>query len=151
MPNCLLSNAMPIRNNAMMGRSKYEVPDPAYYDPLIREHKKRVRRHPKDAGQWLEHGCLHEAKIEMIRSLAKRTFSIRYFIPMYLLLVSAVVIFGNYIFSIPHLFISTKHFTFYSVSMHILLRSLVILHVLILLNVMRRGLMIILKNRSVWI
>ena len=108
----------------MKNNKKHCVSDPAFYDPLIREHKKRVRRHPKDAEQWLEHGHLHEAKIEMIHSLAKRTFSIRYFIPMYLLLVSAVVIFGNYIFSMPQPFISTKHFTFYSVSMILISISL---------------------------
>ena len=100
-----------------MGRSKYEVSDPAHYDPLIKEQKKRVRRHPEDAGQWLELGRLHEAKIEMIRSLAKRNFNIRYFIPMYLLLVSLVVAIGSYIFSMPQLFISTKDFTLFSVSM----------------------------------
>ena len=108
-----------IKNN-----KKHCVSDPAFYDPLIREQKRRVSQHPKDAEQLLEHGCLHEARIEMIRSLAKRTFSIRYFIPMYLLLVSAVVIFGNYIFSMPQAFISTKHFTFYSVTMILISISL---------------------------
>ncbi len=57
---------------------KYEVSDPAFYNPLISEQIKKARRNPGDAGGWLELGRLYEARLEMTREFAKRNFSIRW-------------------------------------------------------------------------
>lgn len=95
----------------------HNVLEPAIYDTAIKEQWKPVRKHPKDAGQWLELGRLYEAKIETTHSLAGRSFAIRYFIPLYLLLVSFVVAFGAYIFSILFPFLSTAYLTFVSLFM----------------------------------
>ncbi len=45
------------------GKRKYEVSDPAFYDSLIAEQKKRVRQHFQDAEKWLELGRLRESKL----------------------------------------------------------------------------------------
>ncbi len=42
---------------------KHNVLDPAIYDIAIKEQWKPVRKHPKDAGQWLELGRLYEATL----------------------------------------------------------------------------------------
>ena len=88
---------------------KHPVTDPAFYDRLIKKQKQCVRDKPACAGSWLEMGRLHEAKIEMIHSFAKRHFFIRHFIPIYLLLVSVVVFSGVSIFSGPFPFLSSTH------------------------------------------
>ena len=91
--------------------------NPAIYDTAIKEQRKRVRKHPKDAEQWLELGRIHEAKIEIIYSLAKNNFGIRYFAPIYLLTILFVVVMGAYIFSSPYLFLSSINFFFVSTFM----------------------------------
>jgi tetratricopeptide (TPR) repeat protein len=88
---------------------KHPVTDPAFYDLLIKKQKKYVRDQPARAESWLALGRLHEAKIEMIHSFAKRQFCIRHFVSLYLLLVTAVVVFGVFIFSTPLPFLSLTH------------------------------------------
>jgi hypothetical protein len=68
-----------------MKANKYEVSDPAYYDPLIANQKKRVRNSPGDVDQWLELGRLHEAKLGMTNNFARNSFGFRYFLYIYAL------------------------------------------------------------------
>lgn len=68
-------------------RKKHEVSDPAYYDPLIAKQKEWIRQNPKDAQAWLELGRLRETKIDMINHFAKRQLAIRFFVPMYVVLI----------------------------------------------------------------
>ena len=96
---------------------KYDETEPAIYDTAIKKQWERVRRHSKDAGQWLELGLLHEAKLEITNSLARHNFGIRNFLPMYFLLILFVIVFGVYMFSTPIPFMSLTYFTFVSVSM----------------------------------
>ena len=88
---------------------KHPVSDPAFYDPLIKKQKQCVRDQPACVESWLEAGRLHEAKIEMIHSYVKRQFGIRHFVPLYLLLVTAVVVYGVFISSAPLPFLSSTH------------------------------------------
>ena len=71
---------------------KYEVSDPAYYDPLISDQKKRIKGTPHDPGEWLELGRLHEAKIDLTHYFAKQKIWVRYSFPMMLLLVLLLMI-----------------------------------------------------------
>lgn len=71
-------------------RKKNDLSDPGYYDPLIRDQKKHARQHPDDPQAWLELGRLHEAKIDLTNSFAKRRLFFRYSFPLYVLLVSLV-------------------------------------------------------------
>jgi len=88
---------------AMISRNKYEVSDPAYYDPLIAEQKSRVRQNPNDAKEWLELGRLHEAKIDMIGSFAKHHFAIRYSLPINVFLfLSVIILFSVYLLKSHH-------------------------------------------------
>ena len=103
-----------------ISRKKYDSTNPAIYDTAIKEQRKRVRKHPKDVEQWLELGRLHEAKIEIIHSLAKSNFGIRYFAPIYLLFVLFVFVMGAYIFSTSYLFLSSTNFFFVSMFMIII-------------------------------
>jgi len=80
---------------------KYEVSDPAYYDPLIAQQKKRVREAPGDVSQWLELGRLHEAKIDMTNCFARHSFGIRYFVFIYAFFFLMLIIFS--IHAIPGL------------------------------------------------
>ena len=57
---------------------KHEVSDPAFYGPLISDQKKKARRNQSDAKEWLELGCLREARLEMTNVFAKRKFLIRW-------------------------------------------------------------------------
>ena len=61
---------------------KHEVSDPAFYGPLISDRKKKARRNPNDAKEWLELGRLREARLEMINVFAKRKFYIRWLPPL---------------------------------------------------------------------
>ncbi len=61
---------------------KHEVSDPAFYNPLISEQKKQLRRNPNNAKEWLELGRLCEARLEMIKVFAKRNFTIRWLLPI---------------------------------------------------------------------
>ena len=88
---------------------KHPVTDPAFYDPLIKKQKQCIRDQPACVESWLEAGRLHEAKIEMIHSYAKRQFVIRHFVPLYLLLVAGIVASGVILFSSPLPFLSSTH------------------------------------------
>lgn len=70
---------------------KHEVSDPAFYDPLISEQKKHLRQNPDDTGEMVELGRLFEARIDMIKYFAGRQFVIRYFVPIYILLISGLI------------------------------------------------------------
>ena len=96
---------------------KHPVADPAFYDPFLKKQKQCVREQPTCAGAWLELGRLHEAKIEMIQSFAKRYFYIRHSIPIYLLLLAGIVVSGVSSFSSPLFFLSPKHTLLISLSM----------------------------------
>ncbi len=74
-----------------ISRNKYDGMNPSIYDTAIKEQRGSVRKHPKDAEQWLELGRLCEAKIETTHSFAKSNFIIRYFTPIYLLSILFVV------------------------------------------------------------
>jgi tetratricopeptide (TPR) repeat protein len=57
---------------------KHEVSDPAFYDSLISDQKKKARRNPNTAKEWLKLGRLCEARLDMITVFAKRKFLIRW-------------------------------------------------------------------------
>jgi len=77
------------QNNSMAVKN---IADPCYYDLLIADRKRRVRAHPDDAGEWLEFGRIHEAKIDFTNSLAKRNFFVRYFPLLYSLIISVAIV-----------------------------------------------------------
>ncbi len=64
---------------------KHEVSDPAFYNSLILDQKKKARRNSNNANEWLELGRLYEAKIDIIKYFARGNFGIRYFILLYIL------------------------------------------------------------------
>jgi len=76
---------------------KYPVSDPAYYCPLIADRKRRARRNPDKAVEWLALGRLHEARIDMIKDFAGRVSGIRYFILISLLLLSIGIAVSTYV------------------------------------------------------
>jgi len=95
-PCTFLNNPMSILN------IKHEVSDPAFYNPLILDQKKKARRNPNDAKEWLELGRLCEAKIDMIKYFTRENFGIRYFIPLYILSIFVFIWFLSSLdFSIP--------------------------------------------------
>ncbi len=57
--------------------TKFEVSDPAFYNALISDQKKEVRRDAKNAAKWLELGRLQEAKVEMTKCFAEKSLLIR--------------------------------------------------------------------------
>ena len=81
---------------------KHEVSDPAFYGPLISDRKKKARRNPNDAKEWLELGRLREARLEMINVFAKRKFFIRWLPPLTYLcsFASIVALYFNHL--LPH-------------------------------------------------
>ncbi len=81
------------------GKTKYEVSDPAFYDSLIAEQKKRVRQHFQDAEKWLELGRLRESKIEMTNNFARRQFFIRYFLLIFVLCLLGLIVSYHFIVS----------------------------------------------------
>jgi TolA-binding protein len=87
------------------GKRKHEVSDPAFYDSLITEQKKRARQHSQDAGEWLELGRLYEAKIDMILYFARRQFIFRYFLPIFALCILGTI--GSYHFFAPQLMVNS--------------------------------------------
>ena len=93
------------QQNMFFGKRKYEVSDPAFYDALIAEQKKRARQHSQDAMEWLELGRLCEAKIDMIQYFARRQFVIRYFLPFFTLVLLGVIV--SYYFFAPQLMAKT--------------------------------------------
>ncbi len=58
--------------------TKFEVSDPAFYDPLISDQKKEVRKDANNAVKWLELGRLQEAKVEMTKCFAEKSIMIRW-------------------------------------------------------------------------
>ncbi len=93
------------------GKRKYEVSDPAFYDSLINEQKKRVRQHSQDSGEWLELGRLCEAKIDMIQCFTKRQFVTRCFLPFFALVFLGVVV--SYRFFAPQIMVNSWLFVLY--------------------------------------
>lgn len=91
------------------GKIKYEVSDPAFYGPLIAEQKKRVRDNSRNAEQWLELGRLREARIDMINNFAKHNWGIRFFMPIYTVLVIISACIYYFVFINPNL----TNFLFY--------------------------------------
>ena len=85
----------------MKSNKKFDVEDPAYYDSLIANQKRRARKFNGDAHEWLELGRLHDAKIGMTNHFARRSFVIRYFIFIYGSLILLFTLFS--IFITPHL------------------------------------------------
>ena len=77
---------------AIFIKNKYNVSDPAYYDPFIAEQKSRVRQNPNDAEAWLEMGRIHETRINMINYLTRRNFALRNFLPMFVILTSVLIL-----------------------------------------------------------
>ena len=98
---------------------KYKVSDPAYYDPLIADQKKRVKRTPRDPMEWLELGRLHESKIDMINFVSQKNLGIRYFYIIYIFLLSLAIPIVIWVVSSFPLF-SLKHVTISSLSIIIL-------------------------------
>ena len=86
------------------GKRKYEVSDPAFYDSLITEQKKRARQHSQDATEWLELGRLCEAKIDMVQYFARRQLVIRHFLPFFTLVLLGII--ATYYFFGPQLMIN---------------------------------------------
>ena len=82
---------------------KYEVADPAFYGSLITEQKKCVREHSRNAEHWLELGRLYESRINMTNDFAKRSRGIRFFVPMYTVLVIFTACIGYFMFNNPNL------------------------------------------------
>lgn len=85
----------------MKSNKKFDVEDPAYYDSLIANQKRRACKFKGDAHEWLELGRLHDAKIGMTNHFARRSFVIRYFIFIYGSLILLFTLFS--IFITPHL------------------------------------------------
>ncbi len=57
--------------------TKFEVSDPAFYDTLITDQKRKVRRDSNSAEKWLELGRLQEAKVEMTKCFVEKSFMLR--------------------------------------------------------------------------
>ena len=98
-----------------ISKKKYERTDPGIYDTAIKEQRKSVIQSPGDAGQWLDLGHLHEAKIDHTNSLARHNPLIRHFNAFYLLTISLVIAIGYYIFSSPFPYLSSTHSIFVAV------------------------------------
>jgi len=60
--------------------TKFEVSDPAFYDTLISDQKRKVRRDLNSAEKWLELGRLQEAKVEMTKCFVEKSFMIRWLV-----------------------------------------------------------------------
>ena len=103
-PYQLINNNMRPQQAMFFGKRKYEVSDPAFYDSLIAEQKKRARQHSQDATEWLELGRLCEAKIDMIQYVARRQFVIRYFLPFFTLVLLGII--ATYYFFAPQLMVN---------------------------------------------
>ena len=87
---------------SVWARKKHKVSDPAFYGPIIADQKKYVREHSDDPEAWLELGRLHEAKIDLTQRIAGHTFSLRYFLPVYILVVfSSISIATHQILNLP--------------------------------------------------
>ncbi len=86
------------------GKRKYEVSDPAFYDSLIAEQKKRARQHSQDAKEWLELGRLCEAKIDMIQYFTRQQLVIRYFFLLFVLVFLGII--TSYYFFAPQLMVN---------------------------------------------
>ncbi len=78
-------------NMAVSNEKKHEVLDPSCCNALIDDQKKLVRQHPDNPQEWIELGRLHEARINLTNYFAKRNFSIRYFVPLTVLLASLFI------------------------------------------------------------
>ncbi len=72
-------------------RKKHEVSDPAFYAPIVANQKKYVREHSHDPEAWLELGRLLEARIDLTRQIVGRTFLLRRFVPIYVLVFSSAI------------------------------------------------------------
>ncbi len=66
----------------LFATTKFEVSDPALYDPLISNQKKEVRRDAKNAAKWLELGRLQEEKVEMTKCFAEKNLLLRWIVVM---------------------------------------------------------------------
>ncbi len=88
---------------AVKEKKAHNVSDPGHFDPLIAAQKKRARRYPDDAREWLELGRLQRAKKELTNCLAKRNIGIRYFFPFYLASVGFLTLFAKRNISSLHL------------------------------------------------
>ena len=80
------------------GKRKYEVSDPAFYDPLISRQKKQACRNSNDAMEWVKLSCLCESKLDMMNCFAKRNLLIRYFLPVMVLLFLLTVAYAGHFF-----------------------------------------------------
>ena len=103
-PYQLINNNMRPQQAMFFGKRKYEVSDPAFYDSLIAEQKKRARQHSQDATEWLELGRLCEAKIDMVQYFARRQLVIRHFLPFFTLVLLGII--ATYYFFGPQLMIN---------------------------------------------
>jgi len=73
--------------------NKSDISDPGFYDILISDQKKKVRNDPRNPESWLELGRLQEAKVEMIRCFAEKSFAIRW-IPIISIVLFVAASFG---------------------------------------------------------
>jgi len=98
-----------------ISKKEYAGTDPGSYDTAIKDQRRYVRKRPQDAGQWLDLGNLHEAKIDLTNSLARHNPIIRHFNAIYVLTISLVIAMGYYIFSSPFPYLSPAHSIFVAV------------------------------------
>jgi hypothetical protein len=55
-------------------KKKYEVSDPGFYDQLIVDQKKRIRKNRTNPDGFLELGRLFEARVAMTKEFASKKF-----------------------------------------------------------------------------
>lgn len=80
---------------AIYSKKKDGISDPGQYNALITDRKKRVRRDPHNAKEWVELGRLHEAKKDLATYIAGRNVGIRYCFPLYILFILLTLIVSN--------------------------------------------------------